>query len=54
MQFYKKAYHIIAIIVLLLGLVLLPVLPYLIKDTADIENLNIIYMLEGTNKNAED
>ena len=45
MQFYKKAYHIIAIIVLLLGLVLLPVLPYLIKDTADIENLNIIYII---------
>lgn len=45
MQFYKKAYYVIALIVLSLGLVLLPFLPNLIKDTDGIENLNIIYLI---------
>lgn len=45
MQFYKKAYRIIALIVLVLGLILLPFLPHLIKDTTGIENLNIIYLI---------
>lgn len=45
MKFYKKAYQIIALIVLSLGLILLPVLPYLIKDNPGINNLNIIYMI---------
>lgn len=45
MQFYKKAYRIIALIVLSLGIILLPVLPYLIKDNTGIENLNIIYII---------
>lgn len=45
MQFYKKAYYVIALIVFLLGLVLLPFLPNLIKDTDGIDNLNIIYMI---------
>ena len=44
MQFYKKAYRIIALVVLVLGLILLPVLPYLIKNGDGIENLNIIYI----------
>ena len=46
MQFYKKAYRIIALVVLVLGLILLPVLPYLIKNGDGIENLNIIYIKE--------
>ena len=45
MQFYKKAYRIIALIVLLLGLVLLPILPHLIKDDTSIDSLNIIYII---------
>ena len=39
MRFYKKAYRIIALVVLILGLVLLPFLPWFIKDTSGIENL---------------
>ena len=45
MKFYKKAYHIIAIVVLIIGLILLPFLPFFIKDTKGIENLNIIYLI---------
>lgn len=45
MQFYKKAYRIIALVVLFLGLVILPFLPFLIKDTTGINNLNIIYLI---------
>lgn len=45
MQFYKKAYQIIALVVLVLGLILLPFIPYLIKDTTGIENLSIIYLI---------
>lgn len=45
MKFYKKAYRIIALIVLSLGLILLPFLPYLIKDVTGIKNLNIIYLI---------
>ena len=37
MEFYKKAYRIIALIILVLGLIVLPVLPYLIKDTTEEE-----------------
>ncbi len=45
MNFYKKAYRIIACIVTVCGLVLLPFLPYLIKDTSGIENLRLIFIL---------
>jgi len=45
MKFYKKAYRIISIIVLTLGLIILPFLPYLIKDTTGIDNLDIIYII---------
>lgn len=45
MKFYKKAYHIISLIVLILGLVILPFLPHFIKDTKGINNLNIIYLI---------
>ena len=45
MQLYKKAYQIIALVVLVLGLILLPFIPYLIKDTTGIENLSIIYLI---------
>ena len=45
MNFYKKAYHIIALVVLVIGLGLLPFLSFFIKDTKGIENLNIIYLI---------
>ena len=45
MKFYKIAYRIIALVVLVLGLILLPFLPWFIKDTSGIENLNIIYLI---------
>lgn len=46
MRFYKKAYRIIFIIVVVLGIILLPFLPYLIKDdTSGIAHLNIIYLI---------
>ncbi len=45
MKFYRMAYRIIALVILVLGLVLLPFLPWFIKDTSGIENLNIIYLI---------
>lgn len=45
MNFYKKAYRIIAVIVTVCGLALLPFLPYLIKDTTGIDNLRLIFVL---------
>ena len=45
MKFYRMAYRIIALVVLVLGLALLPFLPWFIKDTSGIENLNIIYLI---------
>ncbi len=45
MNFYKKAYTIIAIVVTVCGLALVPFLPHLIKDTSGIENLSLIFIL---------
>ena len=46
MKFYKKAYRIIFFVVLILGIVLLPFLPYLIKEgTEGIDHLNVIYLI---------
>lgn len=45
MNLYKKAYRIIGIVVLLIGLSLLPFLPYLINGETKIDNINIIYLL---------
>ena len=45
MNFYKKAYRIIAVVVSVCGLALVPFLPYLIKDTSGIENLSLIFIL---------
>ena len=39
--FYKQAYRIIGIIILLLGLCLIPALPYLIKDYGSLNALGI-------------
>ena len=45
MLFYKKAYFFIGSFILLAGLVLLPFLPYLMKETTDLVNVRVIYVL---------
>jgi len=44
MKFYRKAYMIIALIVLLLGLALMPFLGYFIKDSS-VENIYLIFSI---------
>lgn len=43
--FLKKAYFIVGLVIAGLGLVLMPFLPYIIKDTNDLVNINVIYLL---------
>ena len=48
MNFYKKVYRSIAIIVGIIGTVLIPFLPYLIKDTSEVPsdiNITFVYVL---------
>lgn len=44
-NFYRKIYSSIATLILIVGLFLIPFLPYLIKDMPDISNINLIYIL---------
>ena len=45
MHFYKKAYNIIALIVLVIGLILVPFLGYLVGEVSIDINITIIYLL---------
>lgn len=45
MQFYRKVYCMIGIIIFLIGLSVTPFLSYFIKDIPDIENIGLIYIL---------
>ncbi|MFJ5759890.1 lipopolysaccharide biosynthesis protein [Neobacillus sp. NPDC093182] len=45
MNLYKKAYRIIGIIVLVIGVAILPFLPFLMNGKTYISNINIIYLL---------
>jgi len=45
MRLYQKAYRIIGVAILTLGLLFTPIYPLLIKDTAGIGNLDLIYWL---------
>lgn len=45
MNLYQKAYRLIGIIVLIIGLSLLPFLPHMMNGNTTIKNLNIIYLL---------
>ncbi len=45
MHLFKKAYTIIGIIILILGTLLIPFVPYLISDLPDIPYFNLIYWL---------
>ena len=45
MNFYKKSYHLIAFIVLIIGLVITPFLPLIIKEVTVDVNIALIYIL---------
>ena len=45
MRLYSKIYHILFLVVLALGLLILPFLPYIIKDIDSIPNIRIIYVM---------
>lgn len=45
MNLYKKAYRIIALIITILGLLIIPFLPYLAKGTGDVENITVYYLI---------
>lgn len=46
MNFYKKAYRLVAIVVFVIGIVLIPFLDFFIKETPDLrENITLIYMM---------
>ncbi|MDG5472617.1 sugar translocase [Jeotgalibacillus sp. ET6] len=45
MNLYKKAYRIIGFAVLVIGLMLIPFLPYLINGKIPVDNLHLIYIL---------
>lgn len=45
MRFYKIAYRIIALVIAVLGLLLIPFLDYLIKDSGDIQHIPFIYIV---------
>jgi len=45
MQVYKKVYNIIGLAILILGISLIPLLPYIIKNMPDIPYINLIYIL---------
>jgi O-antigen/teichoic acid export membrane protein len=44
MQFYKTAYRVISVVVLVLGLLLLPFLPYLVKGGEGLGDLRVYYL----------
>ena len=45
MALYKKAYLAIGCFILVIGLILLPLLPYIVKDSIEGLNINILYLL---------
>ena len=45
MGFLKKAYFVIGLIILIVGSSLIPVLPFLMKGSTDLVNVNLIYIL---------
>lgn len=49
MQIYSRVYKIIALVIGIVGIILIPCLPYIIKTETSISNINIIYILYLTN-----
>ena len=45
MSFFRKAYRTIGFVFLGSGLILIPFLPYLMKGTTDLVNVNLVYIL---------
>ena len=45
MKFYKTSYHIIGFVVLLIGLLLIPFLPFIVGEVSLDVNINLIYFL---------
>ena len=45
MNLLRKAYFYIGFVIALIGLLLIPFLPYIIKSTNDLVNINLIYLL---------
>lgn len=45
MQFYQKVYTIVGIIILIVGTLIIPLLPFFIKEMPNIQNINLIYFL---------
>lgn len=48
-NFYKKAYRIIAVLVLIIGVILIPFLPYLINLDGTIDSIRLYYLLSLAN-----
>ncbi len=44
-QFYKKVYRVIASVITLIGIALIPFLPYLVNTETEIRHLNLYYIL---------
>ncbi len=45
MKFYAKVYHVIGVIVLIIGFSLIPFLGFMMKDIPDVPHLTLIYSL---------
>lgn len=45
MNFYKKAYHIIALVIFLIGIVLIPFIPYFISDMTIKVNITLAFIM---------
>ena len=45
MKLYQKIYFVIGIIVLILGVLLIPALPYMMKGSTTLVNVNLVYLL---------
>lgn len=45
MSLYAKIYNVIGIVILIVGILITPLLKYIIKDMPDIQNINLIYIL---------
>ncbi len=49
MNFYRKVYNVIAIVVALIGLALIPLLPFIVKTETEIPHLTLYYILYLSN-----
>ncbi len=52
MLFYKRAYLYVGSFIFIVGLLLIPALPYIMKETTDLVNVRVIYVLFLTNNAA--